>query len=148
MNFSLPRLLELAKRRAQPITVFDLETTTNIPYVAWMGVTEVGLLTIQPDGRLEETSAFVDPERNIPPFVRELTGITNKDVRGQPTWDVWKERFHEIAARIEAAIEVCWVARRQVVSQGGLTFWVAHARRPRTKDGESIERATARARRA
>jgi len=95
---ALPRLRELARRRAQPITVFDLETTTNIPYVAWMGVTEVGLLTIQPDGRLEETSAFVDPERNIPPFVRELTGITNKDVRGQPTWDVWKERFHEIAA--------------------------------------------------
>lgn len=95
---ALPLLHQLAARRAQPVTIFDLETTTNIPYVEWMGITEVGMLTIYPDGRSEEESAFVDPERNIPPRVRELTGIMNEDVRGQPTWDTWKERFHRIAS--------------------------------------------------
>lgn len=95
---SLPQLALLASRRAQPVTVFDLETTTNIPYVKWMGITEVGRLTIFPDGRVEEESSLVNPERSIPPKVRELTGIQNEDVRNKPTWDVWKEKFHQIAA--------------------------------------------------
>ena len=94
----LMRLKKFAKKRKSPITVFDLETTTNIPYVNWMGITEVGFLTIYPDGSIKQNSALVNPERNIPPKVRELTGIMNEDVRGQPTWDAWKHRFHKIAS--------------------------------------------------
>ena len=94
----LMRLKKFAKKRKSPITIFDLETTTNIPYVKWMGITEVGFLTIYPDGSIKQTSALVNPERNIPPKVRELTGIMNEDVRGQPTWDAWKHRFHKIAS--------------------------------------------------
>ena len=94
----LMRLKKFAKKRKSPITIFDLETTTNIPYVKWMGITEVGFLTIYPDGSIKQTSALVNPERNIPPKVRELTGIMNEDVRGQPTWNAWKHRFHKIAS--------------------------------------------------
>ena len=83
---ALPHLREWAKRRVQPVTVFDLETTTNIPHVKWIGITEVGLMTISPAGVIKTVSAFVDPERNIPSKVRELTGIQNEDVKGQPTW--------------------------------------------------------------
>ena len=63
----LMRLKKFAKKRKSPITIFDLETTTNIPYVKWMGITEVGFLTIYPDGSIKQTSALVNPERNIPP---------------------------------------------------------------------------------
>ncbi len=94
---ALPHLREWAKRRVQPVTVFDLETTTNIPHVKWMGVTELGLMTISPTGVIETVSAFVDPERNIPPKVRELTGIQNEDVEGQPTWAAWAKRLDQYA---------------------------------------------------
>ena len=43
---AVPHLRALARRREQPVTVFDLETTTNIPHVKWIGITEVGLMTI------------------------------------------------------------------------------------------------------
>lgn len=37
------------------------------------------------DGQVkEEWSTFVDPQRKIPPFIRQLTGISDKMVRGAP----------------------------------------------------------------
>jgi len=93
----LIHLNKLSKKLNRPITIFDLETTTYNPYVKWMGITELGFITLYPDGNTKQTSALVNPERNIPPKVRELTGITNDDVRGKPTWDEWKESLHEIA---------------------------------------------------
>lgn len=125
----LPQLTLLAARRAQPVTVFDLETTTNTPYVKWMGITEVGRLTIFPDGRIEEECSLVNPERSIPPKVRELTDIMNEHVRGKPTWDVWKEKFHQIAAEhlvvgYNCASFDCVVVTRQNERYGlaGTTF--------------------------
>ena len=95
----LTNLNQLSKKLNKLITIFDLETTTYNPYVKWMGVTELGFITLYPDGRTKQTSELVNPERNIPPKVRELTGITNDDVRGKATWDKWKKRFHEIAKK-------------------------------------------------
>lgn len=86
-----------AALRDQPVTVFDLETTTNIPYVHWMGITEVGAITLCPDGTETEISALVDPGRSIGREVAELTGIQNADVRGKPTWEKWAEVFKVIA---------------------------------------------------
>ncbi len=94
---ALPHLRKWAKRRVQPVTVFDLETTTNIPHVKWMGITEVGLMTISPTGVIETVSALIDPERNIPPKVSELTGIQNEDVKGQPTWAAWAKQLDQYA---------------------------------------------------
>lgn len=99
MNAPLPLLSSWATRRSQPITIFDLETTTNNPYVDWLGITEVALITLFPSGEIREECSLVDPERNIPPVVRELTGITNADVRGKPTWAAWAQKLHEIAQR-------------------------------------------------
>lgn len=96
-NDALPQLVAWARRLARPVTVFDLETTTNNPHVKWMGITELGMLTIYPTGQMEEQSALVNPERSIPPRVTELTGITNQDVKGQPTWQSWSKRLHEFA---------------------------------------------------
>ena len=91
---NLKMLSKIIKRQ---ITIFDLETTTFNPYVAWMGITEFAYLTIYPDGQVKQKSSLVNPERNIPPKVRELTGITNEDVAYFSDWSKWTKEFHKIA---------------------------------------------------
>jgi len=93
----LANLKKLSKRIRRPITIFDLETTTNNPYVAWMGITEFAYLTIHPDENVEQKSSLVNPERNIPPKIRELNGITNEDVANFSNWSMWAEEFDRIA---------------------------------------------------
>lgn len=97
LRAKIDRLLEWARRRGQPITILDLETTTNNPWVGWMGVTEIGFVTLHPSGRVEEVSALVDPERTIDRRAAELTGIFQADVRGQPNWSTWAPRLHIMA---------------------------------------------------
>ncbi len=72
--------------------VVDLETTGNnskagdriIQFAAI--VIEYGEITYQ-------YSSYVNPERPIPPFIQEFTGITEEDVKSAPT-------FKEIAPYI------------------------------------------------
>ncbi len=60
----------------------DLETTgLNADGDA---IIEVGALRFQGDQELESFSTFVNPGRGIPPFITELTGITDLDVAGAP----------------------------------------------------------------
>ena len=95
---SIHHLSAWAARRNQPVTVFDVEATTFTPAVKSFGITEVALLHIYPDGTAWTRSALVNPERNIPKAVRELTGITNEAVRGQRTWEAWTSCMHDVAA--------------------------------------------------
>ena len=93
----IPRIIEWARARRQPVTFFDLETTGPVPYVKWLGVTELALITVSPAGRIESTSALVNPERRIPKEAVELTGIRKEDVCGQPTWARWAHHLHDLA---------------------------------------------------
>jgi DNA polymerase III epsilon subunit-like protein len=63
-----------------------------------MGITEIGFITIHPDGDIEATAELVDPERTIDRRAAELTGIYQADVRGKPTWSKWAQRLHVMAA--------------------------------------------------
>ncbi len=94
---SMTNLKILSKITKKKITIFDLETTTYNPYVDWMGITEFAYLTISPDGQVKHKASLVNPERNIPPKVRELTGITNEDVANFSNWSKWTKEFHKIA---------------------------------------------------
>ncbi len=47
-------------------------------------IIEVGALRFQGDQVLETFSTYVNPERRIPPFITELTGITDDNVAGAP----------------------------------------------------------------
>ncbi|WP_294741004.1 ATP-dependent DNA helicase DinG [uncultured Exiguobacterium sp.] len=71
--------------------VVDLETTGH-SIKAGDEMIEIGMAVIE-DGQLtEQLSAFVRPTQPIPPFISQLTGITDKDVKNAETFDVLAPR--------------------------------------------------------
>ncbi len=78
-----------------PIVFVDLETTGGS--VGEHRITEVGVVEVGPNGASSWTT-LVDPGQPIPPFIQQLTGITNDMVRGAPT-------FGAIAADLFARLD-------------------------------------------
>jgi DNA polymerase-3 subunit epsilon len=77
--------------------VVDLETTGGAP--AASGITEIGAVRLR-GGRLEDTFVtLVNPGRPIPPFVRNLTGITDAMVAAAPPIAEALPRFFAFAGR-------------------------------------------------
>ncbi len=64
--------------------VVDLETTGG--FALRNRVTEVAIYLHDGDKIVDEFHSLVNPERNIPPFITQLTGITNDMVSGAPTF--------------------------------------------------------------
>ncbi|MCP3723779.1 exonuclease domain-containing protein [Paraburkholderia sp. CNPSo 3272] len=77
-----------------PIVFVDLETTGGS--VAEHRITEVGVVEVA-QGQVTRWSTLVDPGQPIPPFIQQLTGITDRMVRGAP-------RFAEIAAELHGRL--------------------------------------------
>ena len=73
-------------------TVIDIETTGN----GYKGskITEISIFVFDGKTVIDEFTSLVNPEQNIPPFITNLTGITNAMVRNAP-------KFYEIAKKIE-----------------------------------------------
>lgn len=73
-------------------SVVDIETTGN----GYRGqrITEISIFVFDGKEIIEEFTSLVNPEQNIPPFITNLTGITNAMVRSAP-------KFYEIARRVE-----------------------------------------------
>ena len=73
-------------------TVIDIETTGN----GFKGqkITEISIFVFDGKKIVDEFTTLVNPEQNIPPFITNLTGITNAMVRYAP-------KFHEIAKKVE-----------------------------------------------
>lgn len=67
-----------------PIAFVDLETTGGT--AGQHRITEVGVVEVGPDG-VSRWSTLVDPQQPIPPFIQQLTGITDAMVAGAPTFD-------------------------------------------------------------
>jgi len=68
--------------------VFDLETTgAKTPPCR---ITEIGAYRVKNGRIVGEFQTLVNPETSIPPFISQLTGITDRMVRGAP-------KFREIA---------------------------------------------------
>jgi len=77
--------LNLGAPTADPTLVFvDLETTGGS--AGEDRITEVGVVEVAA-GEVTRWSTLVDPQRPIPPFIQQLTGITNGMVQGAPTFD-------------------------------------------------------------
>lgn len=81
-------LLNLTK----PLIVFDLETT-GLDLVKDR-IIQLSYIKVFPDGKEERENLFINPEKEIPQEVEELTGITNDDVATAPTF---KEKAAELA---------------------------------------------------
>ncbi|WP_298779953.1 exonuclease domain-containing protein [uncultured Polaribacter sp.] len=72
-------------------TVVDIETTGN----GYKGskITEISIFVFDGKTVIDEFTSLVNPEQNIPPFITNLTGITNAMVRNAP-------KFYEIAKQV------------------------------------------------
>ncbi|MFA9390409.1 MAG: exonuclease domain-containing protein [Prolixibacteraceae bacterium] len=84
-----------------PLIFLDLETTgINI---ASDRIVEIALLKVNPDGSEEEKLMRINPEMPIPEKVISIHGITDEDVKNEPT-------FKEVAKTIAKFMEGCDLA--------------------------------------
>lgn len=82
----------------KPLVIFDLETT-GLDIVKDR-VIQISYIKVFPDGKEERVNKFVNPEKEIPVEVEQLTGIKNDDVKDAPT-------FKQIAKTLEADFKGC-----------------------------------------
>ena len=82
----------------KPLVVFDLETT-GLDLVKDR-IIQISYIKVYVDGREERQNLLVNPGIPIPAEVVQLTGISNDDVKDQPT-------FKELAARLADAFHGC-----------------------------------------
>ena len=96
----------------QDYVVVDVETTGSDP--ARHRLTEVGAVRVRGGRIVGEWSSLVNPERRIPAFISQLTGITDAMVAEAP-------RFSEVAAGLREFIgEAVFVAHRARFDHGFL----------------------------
>lgn len=82
----------------KPLVVFDLETT-GLDLVK-ARIIQISYIKVYPNGNEERVNALVNPGEPIPPFISQLTGITDDDVKDKPT-------FKEIAASLAEKFTGC-----------------------------------------
>src|SRR5699024_1917833 len=77
----------------------DLETTGT----SALGdrITEIGIITVEPDGHIDQWSTVVNPGVEISSFIQRLTGISNDMVRGAPAFS---ELVDEVASRLSEGL--------------------------------------------
>ncbi|MED4127040.1 ATP-dependent DNA helicase DinG [Shouchella miscanthi] len=71
---------------SQSYVVLDLETTGNAPEQG-ARIIQIGAVKVEGHKITDRFSTFVDPQCEIPPFITELTGITENDVSGAPLFE-------------------------------------------------------------
>jgi DNA polymerase III epsilon subunit-like protein len=94
-NEQLPYLKTLSQILQRPLTFVDLEAT-GLVHDPYFSIIEIGIVTITPD-KIEEKSALIDPNMSIPPFITQITGITNAMVKGQKKFAHFNQYFNQIA---------------------------------------------------
>ncbi len=83
------------------VVFVDLETTGGS--LSDHRITEVGVVEAGPFG-VSHWSTLVNPGQPIPPFIQQLTGITDEMVRDAPTFDaIAPELFRRLEGRLFAA---------------------------------------------
>lgn len=90
------RSLAARLRLTRPLVFLDIETTGLSAESD--RIVEIALTKIHPDGRMTRMEHLVHPEGSIPSQASAIHGITDRDVRGAPT-------FRELAPSIAAALE-------------------------------------------
>lgn len=77
--------------------VIDLETTGHSPAKAGK-IIEIGMVVIEGDQIIDTKTALLNPNQSIPPFITNLTGITNEDVQDAP---LFQEEADEIVHTLQ-----------------------------------------------
>ncbi|GGJ85449.1 ATP-dependent helicase DinG [Lentibacillus kapialis] len=86
--------------------VVDLETTGHSPANSDK-IIEIGIVVIENDNIVDEFSTFFNPNKPIPAFVTNLTGITDAEVQNAPL-------FQDKAAKITALFENSYLVAHNV----------------------------------
>jgi DNA polymerase-3 subunit epsilon len=87
------------------LAFIDLETTGGNPVID--RITEIGVVEVDGD-RVSSWSTLVNPERPIPEFIQQLTGIRNEMVADAPTF---AEVAEELAGRLQGRLFIAHNAR-------------------------------------
>lgn len=95
-EFKRQKTMNLKLKR--PIVFFDLETTGVD--TATDRIVEISLVKIGVDGTKSVKTRRINPEMHIPESATEVHGITDEDVKDEPT-------FRQIAKSLAAYIEGC-----------------------------------------
>ena len=82
----------------KPLVVFDLETT-GLDLVNDR-IIQLSYIKVNTDGTEERVDQYINPEKDIPKEVEELTGITNEQVKNAPT-------FKQLAAKLAETFKGC-----------------------------------------
>ena len=82
----------------RPLVIFDLETT-GLDLVHDR-IIQIAYIKVSPNGTEERKDYLVNPGINIPQEITIITGITNDDVKDQPS-------FKELAPLLEKAFKGC-----------------------------------------
>ncbi len=90
----------------QPLVILDLETTGML--AAEERITEIGLIEVDNGAFVDSWSQLVNPEKNIPPFIESITGISDAMVRHAPTF---AELAPALYARLQGKLLVAHNAR-------------------------------------
>lgn len=82
----------------KPLVIFDLETT-GLDIVNDR-VIQLSYIKVYPDGKEVRGDMLINPEKHIPEVVVQLTGISDADVEGKPT-------FKQVAAKLNEEFSGC-----------------------------------------
>ena len=79
---------------AEMYAIVDIETTgTNAGYNA---ITEVAIFVYDGLKVVDQWQSLINPLKEIPPFIVQMTGITNEMVQSAPTFDAVAEEIHSL----------------------------------------------------
>ncbi|WP_042457772.1 ATP-dependent DNA helicase DinG [Neobacillus dielmonensis] len=87
--------------------VVDLETTGNLPKKGDK-IIQFAAVVIENGKVTEKFSSLVNPQKSIPPFIEELTGINDEMVKDAP-------EFAEIADRVNSLLEDAYFVAHNVL---------------------------------
>jgi DNA polymerase-3 subunit epsilon len=83
----------------RPLAFVDLETTGAT--AANDRITEIGIVEVDADGTVREWQQLVNPGIRIPPFIEQLTGISNQMVANAPSFaSVAAEALRRLEGRL------------------------------------------------
>jgi DNA polymerase III subunit epsilon len=82
-------------------TIIDVETTGGSPFFS--RIIEVGLLRVQHGEVVEEYQTLVNPQEEIPEFITNMTGITDRTVAKAP---LFADIAEELISKFDNAIFV------------------------------------------
>jgi DNA polymerase-3 subunit epsilon len=85
----------------KPLVIFDLETT-GLDLVKDR-IIQISYIKVYPDGHEERGNHIINPEQYILPVITELTGISNDDVKDQPTFKQMAKKLADILSGSDIA---------------------------------------------